>query len=140
MLRLVLARWRGDLATVRESVSALERALAALPGGERALSDALRSAALQNLGVTELWSSRLDDARQDLEQALTLARRAGRPWLEIPCLGHLWIACPWTGLTLSEGLQTSEAAVRIADAHGWSDVPVILTALATGAIALLWLG
>jgi LuxR family maltose regulon positive regulatory protein len=139
-LRLVLARWRGDLATVRESTDALEAALATLPGGERALSDALRSAALQNLGVAELWSSRLDEARHDLEQALTLARRAGRPWLEIPCLGHLGIAGPWTGLTLSEGLQSSEEAVRIADTHGWSDDPVILTALATGAIGLLWLG
>ena len=140
VLKLVLARWRGDLATVRDSIGGLETALAALPGGERALSNALRSAALQNLGVAELWSSRLDDARRDLEQALTLGRRAGRPWLEIPCLGHLGIAGPWTGLTLSEGLQSSEAAVRIADAHGWSDDPVILTALATGAIALLWLG
>ena len=86
---------------MRESISALEWGLAALPGGERALCDALRSAALQNLGVAELWSSRVDDARQDLEQALTLARHAGRPWLEIPCLCHLGIACPWTGLTLS---------------------------------------
>ena len=138
-LKLVLARWRGDLATVRESTDALEAALGALPGGERAISDALRSAALQNLGVAELWSSRLDEARHDLEQALTLARRAGRPW-EVPCLGHLGIAGPWTGLTLSDGLQSSEEAVRIADTHGWTDDPVILTALATGAIGLLWLG
>ena len=140
VLRLVLARWRGDLATVRDSIDALEGALAPLPDGERALSDALRSAALQNLGVAELWSSRLGDARHDLEQALTLARRAGRPWLEIPCLGHLGIAGPWTGLSLSAGLESSEAAVTIADTHGWSDDPVILTALATGAINLLWLG
>ena len=96
--------------------------------------------ALQNLGVAELWSSRLDDARRDLEQALALARRAGRPWLEIPCLGHLGIAGPWTGLTFSEGLELSEEAVRIADAHGWGEDPVIVTGLATGAMALLWLG
>ena len=140
VLRLVLARWRGDLRAVRESIGALEAALAALPGGERALSDALRSAAAQNLGVAELWASRVDDARRHLEQALELARRARRPWLEIPCLGHLGIAGPWTGLTLSKGLQFSGEAVRIADAHGWSEDPVILTALATGAIALVWLG
>ena len=140
VLRLLLARWRGDLETVLEAIRAMEAALAALSPGERALSDALRSAALQNLGVAELWSSRLDDARRDLEQALALARRAGRPWLEIPCLGHLGIAGPWTGLTFSEGLQLSEEAVRITDAHGWGEDPVIVTGLATGAMALLWLG
>ena len=84
VLRLVLARWRGDLETVLRRDRRSEAALAAQPAGERALSDALRSVALQNLGVAELWSSRLDDARRDLEQALALARRAGRPWLEIP--------------------------------------------------------
>jgi len=140
VLRLLIARWRGDLQTVLEAIQAMETALIALPVGERALSDALRSAAVQNLGVTELWSSRLDDARRDLEQALALARRAERPWLEIPCLGHLGIAAPWAGATLSEGLQLSEDAVRIADAHGWGNDPVIVTGLAAGAIALVLLG
>ena len=139
-LRLVLARWRGDLETALQTRPLVEAALAAQPPGERALSDEIRSVALQNLGVAELWSSRLDDARRDLEQGLALARRAGRPWLEIPCLAHLGIAGPLTGLSLSAGLELSEEAVRIADAHGWGEDPVIVTALATGAMALLWLG
>ena len=139
-LMLVVARWRGDLETVLEASQTMEAALAALPADERPLSDELRSPALQNLGVAELWSSRLDDARRHLEQALALARSASRPWLEIPCLGHLGIAGPWTGLTFSEGLALSEEAVRIADAHGWSEDSAIVTALATGAMALLWLG
>ncbi|HSO98066.1 MAG TPA: LuxR C-terminal-related transcriptional regulator [Solirubrobacteraceae bacterium] len=138
VLRLLLARWRGDLQTVQAAIHGLETALAALP--ERELGDALRSAALQNLGVAELWSSRLPDARRDLEKAIALARRVGRPWLEVPCLGHLGIAAPWTGSTLSEGLGLSEAAVRIVDAHGWGEDPIIVTALATGVLALLWLG
>ena len=140
VLRLLIARWRGDLGTVLEAIQGMDAALAALPAGERALSDALRSSALQSLGVAELWSSRFDEARRHLEQALALARRADRPWLEIPCLGHLGIAGPWAGATLSEGLQRSEEAVRIADAHGWGEDPVIVTGLATGAITLLWLG
>ncbi len=140
VLRLLAARWRGELETVLGAIQGLEAALAELSPSERSLGDALRSAALQNLGVAELWSSRLDDARRDLEQALILARRAERPWLEIPCLGHLGIASPWAGATLSEGLQLSEEAVRIADAHGWGDDPVIVTGLATGAMTLLWLG
>ena len=139
-LRLVLARWRGDLETALRTRPLVEAALAAQPAGERALSDEMRSVALQNLGVAELWSSRLDDARRDLEQGLALARRAGRPWLEVPCLAHLGIAGPLTGLSLSAGLELSQEAVRIVDAHGWGEDPVIVTALATGAMALLWLG
>ena len=138
VLRLLLARWRGDLRTAQAAIQGLETGLAALP--ERELGDALRSAARQNLGVAELWSSRLPAGRRDLEQALALARRVGRPWLEVPCLGHLGIAAPWTGSTLSEGLQLSEEAVRIVDAHGWGEDPVIVTGLATGVLTLLWLG
>ena len=104
-LRLVLARWHGDLETALETRPLLEAALAAQPAGEGALGDEIRCVALQNLGVAELWSSRLDDARRDLEQGLALARRAGRPWLEIPCLAHLGIAGPLTGLSLSAGLE-----------------------------------
>ena len=139
-MRLVVARWRGDLGTALESMGSLEAALAALPASGRTVSDAYRAVALENLGIAELWSSRPDDARRDLEQALGLARQAGRPWLEIACLGHLGIACPWTGLPVSAGLQRSADAVRIAEEHGWDEDPVIVTGLATGAIALLWLG
>jgi LuxR family transcriptional regulator, maltose regulon positive regulatory protein len=139
-MRLVVARWRGDLEAVLESVRSLEAVLAALPAGERTLSDAYRAVAHENLGIAELWSSRPDDARRDLEQALGLARQARRPWLQIACLGHLGIADPWTGLPVSAGLQRSEDAVRIAEEHGWDEDPVIVTGLATGAIALLCLG
>ena len=140
VLRLVLARWRGDVESVLRAMPLVEEALAAQQADGRALSDELRSVALQNLGVAELWSSRLEDARHDLEQALDLARRARRPWLEIPPLGHLGIAGPWTGLSLSAGLELSRQAVRIAESHGWGEDPVIVTGLATGAMALLWLG
>ena len=57
-------------------------------------SNDLRAAALMNLGIAELWSSRPEDARRHLQQALELARRIGRPYLEIGCLGHLAMAAP----------------------------------------------
>ena len=140
VVRLALARWRGDLETVLKAMQSVEVGLEALEAGERGLTDELRSAAFENLGVAELWCSRFDDARRHLEHALALARQAGRPWLEIADLGHLGIAGPCCGQSLSQGLQFSEEAVRIADAHGWSDDPALLTALAAGAMALLWLG
>lgn len=118
----------------------VDAALAARPAGEHTLSHALRCAALQNLGAAELWSSQPDDAGRDLEQALMLARRAARPWLELPCLGHLAMAGLMTGLSFSDALQSSEEAVQIAQAHGWGEDPALVTALATGALALLWLG
>ena len=139
-MRVVVGRWLGDLDTTVEAMEAMDEALAALPADERAKSDEHRAVALQNLGIAELWSSRLDEGRRHLEQALALSRRSGRPWLEIACLGHLGIAGPLTGMPLSDGLLYSEEAVRIAESHGWEEDPAILSGLATGAMALLRLG
>jgi LuxR family transcriptional regulator, maltose regulon positive regulatory protein len=140
VMRLVLARWRGDLGTALNMIRSLEPALAAQPPGERTLSNEFRAVALQNVGIAELWSSRLEDARRDLEHALELARRAGRPWLEVAELGHLAAVGLLGGLPISAGLRHSEQALRIADEHGWNDDPAIVTPLAAGAMALLWLG
>jgi LuxR family transcriptional regulator, maltose regulon positive regulatory protein len=136
--RLMLARRRGDLGTAIEAAQSVAAALQAQPASDRARLDERRATALMNLGVTELWSSRLDDARPHLAQAQ--ARRARRPYLEITCLGHLGIAEPWSGRSFRVGLAFSEAAVRMAEEHGWTDDPVIAIGLATGAMALLWLG
>ena len=140
VLTLAVARWRGDLESVLEATRAAQTALAAQPVSDRALSEALRASALLNLGVAELWSSRLEDARDHLELALELARSAGRPWLQVSPLGHLAIAGPWTGQSCSVGLALAEEAVAIAEAHGWGEDPVLVTGLATGALNLLWLG
>jgi len=138
VLTLVIARWRGDLETALQAMPVVETATAAAP--PRELNQELRSVALQNLGVAQLWSSRLDEARPNLEEALALARRARRPWLEISPLGHLGAAGPGSGRSLIEGLRLSQEAVLITDAHGWNEDPIVVTPLATGAMALLWLG
>ena len=57
-IRLALARRRGDLATVQETMRPLEAALAAQPASARGLGNDLRAAALMNLGIAELWASR----------------------------------------------------------------------------------
>jgi LuxR family transcriptional regulator, maltose regulon positive regulatory protein len=137
---LLLGRCRGDLGAVVEAMRSLEAGLAEQPARERANSDDVRAVALLNLGVAELWAGRPDDARRDLERALALAHHIGRPWLEISCHGHLGIAAVPTDLPVSVALQHSDEAVRIAETNGWDEDPVIVTALATGAMALLWLG
>jgi LuxR family transcriptional regulator, maltose regulon positive regulatory protein len=137
---LGLARWRGDLATGVETRPLVDAALAAQPPDEGTLSEEIRAVALLNLGIAELWSSRLVDAGRVLEQALALARRAGRPWLEIAGPGHLAIAGPLTGSSLCAGPELSEKAVKVADEHGCSEDPIMVCGLAVGAMALLWLG
>jgi LuxR family maltose regulon positive regulatory protein len=78
---LALARRRGNVGTAVEAMRAMEELLAAQPLGELALSNDLRAAALMDLGIAELWSSRLADARRHLQQGLELAQRIGRPYL-----------------------------------------------------------
>ena len=92
------------------------------------------------LGTTELWSLRLADARRHLEEGLALARRIGRPYLEIGCLAHLGIAAPLSGLSASVALAFTQEAVAIAEVHGLATNPIVALAFAIGAGSLAWLG
>jgi LuxR family maltose regulon positive regulatory protein len=139
-VRLALARRLGDLNASLEMRGSMEAILAAHPAARGDHSDVLRAIALQEAGVAELWSSRSDDARRDLEQALELIRHAEQPFLQVSCLGHLAIAGAWTGLSLAAGLELSEEAVRIAEEHGWMEDQVVVTGLAGAALSLLSLG
>jgi LuxR family maltose regulon positive regulatory protein len=90
-----------------------------------------------NLGIAELWSLRLGDARSHLEQALEHARRIGRPYLEIGCLAHLGMAARLSGLPATVALPFTERAVAIAEAHGWATDPIAAAAFAAGASVLV---
>ena len=83
-----------------------------------------------NLGIAELWSLHMDDARRDLEEALAVARRIGRPYLEIGCLGHLALAAVLSGSPMPDALRLSEEAVTIAKAHGWGTHRILAPAVA----------
>jgi LuxR family transcriptional regulator, maltose regulon positive regulatory protein len=137
---LALARRRGDVGTAVEAMRSMEDMLAEQPFGDLALSNDLRAAALMNLGVAELWSSRLEDARRHLQLALELARRIRRPYLQITCLAHLAMAAPLTGQRASVACELSEQAVALAADHGWTEDPVNAAALGTKAMMLVWLG
>ena len=100
----------------------------------------LSAAALMNLGIAELWSLRVDDARRDLEQALALARRIERPYLEIGCLAHLGFAAPLRGVPVSVALELTELAISVAEALGWEADPVVAAALSVSGLELVWLG
>jgi LuxR family transcriptional regulator, maltose regulon positive regulatory protein len=138
--RLALARRRGDLPTVLETMGSLESALAAQRTSSLRLGNDLRAAALMNLGIAELWASRTEDASRHLEQALVLARRIGRPYLQLGCLGHLAIAAPLLGRPAAVALELSEQAVALAREHGWTEDPINAAGLGCGAVVLVWLG
>ena len=139
-VRLSLARQRGDLGGAVQAMRALESALDSQPPNVAGGTDDIRALALMTLGTTELWSLRLTDARRHLEQGLALARRIGRPYLEIGCLAHLGIAAPLSGQSASVALAFTEEAVTIAETHGLATNPIVALAFAIGAGSLAWLG
>ena len=131
---------RQDLGASVAAMRSLETALQHQHAYGPAVIGDLRAKALRSLGACELSSLELDAARRHLEQALELARRIGRPWLEIGCLAHLASLAPLSGLPASVPLRLTQDAVAIAEENGWEEQPVTAAALAVGGDALTWLG
>jgi LuxR family maltose regulon positive regulatory protein len=130
---------RQDLGSALAAMRSLETALHQ-EANAPVVSGDLRAKALRSLGACELSSFELEAARRHLEQALELARRIGRPWLEIGCLSSLASLAPLSGLPASVPLRLTEDAVAIAEQNGWQEQPVIAAALAIGGEVLTWLG
>jgi LuxR family maltose regulon positive regulatory protein len=138
LARLTIARRRGDLATVRTEARSLEAALGAQAAADLALGNDLRALALLDLGIAELWSSRLDDARRHLEDSRALAARIDRPWVEVGALGHLAMAAYDRSFTLA--LEESAGAIAVAERHGLAAELTAAMALVVHGGALLWIG
>ena len=140
VVKLALARRRGDLPNVLEAKAAVDAALREQPPGRLPLSNDLRATALMDLGIAETWAAPSDDARRHLEEALALVRRLERPYLEVAVLGHLALAHVLGGERLQAALELSEAAAAVADTHGLTDDPVVATACAVAAAVLVLQG
>jgi LuxR family transcriptional regulator, maltose regulon positive regulatory protein len=138
--KLWLARRCVDLAAALEAKLGVEVALAAQSASDIAQAVDHRAAAVMNIGITELWSLRADEAREHLEEALSLAQQAERPYLEITCLAHLGIAGPDAGGSVLDGVHYAEQAIARAEALGWGEEAMITPALAISGVALMWLG
>jgi len=106
VLRLYLARQHGDLRAVAEQVEQL-RSADALDVARLGLGAELRALALISLGIAELWSSRLGEAEGHLERGIALARRIGRPLLEIGGLAQWGLVASFrsSALAVERGLQ-----------------------------------
>jgi LuxR family transcriptional regulator, maltose regulon positive regulatory protein len=139
LLRLFLARRLVDFPAVAEEA---QRLLALTEGAGAArfgLGEDLRAAALISLGISEMWALQLEEGERHLEQGVALARRIGRPYLELHGLAH---GAHGT-LLFRPGLSQTEwswQAIELAERHGWGEEPLAGMAYAQVSIVLLYQG
>src|SRR5262249_23779853 len=82
IVRLLLARQRGNRSAVAEEARRLQAMAEAPEAAQPGLGEELRALALTSLGSAEYWAARFEYAERHLEQGVALARRIGRPYLE----------------------------------------------------------
>jgi LuxR family maltose regulon positive regulatory protein len=121
-LRLLLARHRGDLRAVVEGARRLLAPAEAAGFAEGAFGKEWAALALIELGIAETWTGRLQDAERHLDRGAALARRIGRPVLEITGLAHAAVvASTWSAAVAA---RRSGQAIELARRHGWDDEPI----------------
>jgi LuxR family maltose regulon positive regulatory protein len=138
VVRLLLARQRGNLEAVAEEARRLQAVAEAPEAALHDLGEELRALALINLGIAEAWAGRLDQAQRHLEQGIALAHRTGRPYLEFTGPAHQAGVEAFRSLARAEEL--GRQAVELAERHGWTDYPAAGAAYVALASALVWQG
>jgi LuxR family transcriptional regulator, maltose regulon positive regulatory protein len=146
VVRMLLARQRGDLPTVAEQAQRLQ-AITETPvrpdsewgmAGGWGFGQDLRALALISLGITELWASRPADAERHLEQGVALASQIGRPFLEVSGLAYQATAGSLS--SLARAAERGMKAVELARRHGWTDEPAAGIAYVILGAASAWQG
>ena len=146
VVRLSLARQRGDLPAVAEEARRLQALAEApdaaqddlAPAAQPGLGEELRALALISLGISEVWAARDADAERHLEQGVALARRIGRPFLEFSGLAYQATINVTRSLALS--VERGRQAVELARQHGWTDEPAAGVAYEVLGAVLAWQG
>ena len=137
-LRLSLARKRGHLAGVVDQVRFLASPITGHSDEDIALDSDLHAVALMNLGIVEAWSLGNQDSERHLQEGADLARRIGRPYLEVACLAELAFASKIEPFATTR--RRCREAIALAEQHGWGAEPVISPALVNLAGTLIWVG
>jgi LuxR family maltose regulon positive regulatory protein len=122
VLRLFLARQRGDVPAVAGEAQRLLASVEAADAADLGMSGERRALALISLGIAETWAYRHEEAERHLEQGVALARQIGRPYLELLGLAHRAFIAGSRSLEL--GAQRSMEAIELAGRHGWSEEPI----------------
>ena len=138
MVRLLLARQRGNRPAVAEEAQRLQAAAEAPEAAQAALGEELGALALISLGSTELWVARFEEAERHLADGVALARRIGRPYLEFTGLVYAALLEFFRSFALT--VEHSVQAAELAERHGWTDEPAAgLASLNVGGV-LVWQG
>jgi LuxR family transcriptional regulator, maltose regulon positive regulatory protein len=137
-LRLSLACKRGHFEGVVEQVRFLASPITGQSDEDIALDSDLHAVALMNLGIVEAWSLGNQDSERHLLQGAELARRIGRPYLEVACLAELAFAAKIEPFATTQ--RRCREAIALAEQHGWGAEPVISPALVNLAGVLIWTG
>jgi LuxR family maltose regulon positive regulatory protein len=122
ILRLSLARQRGDLPAVAEEAQRLLAPVEAADGAELEMSGERRALALISLGIAQTWTYSHEEAERHIEQGVLLARQIGRPYLELLGLAHS--ATIWNSRSTVLGARRCMEAIELAERHGWSEEPL----------------
>jgi LuxR family maltose regulon positive regulatory protein len=138
MVRLLLARQRGDRPAVAEEARRLQATADAPDATGPGLGEELRALALISLGSTEFWVARFEEAERHLADGVALARRIGRPYLEFT--GLVYAASLEVFRSLARAIERGRQAVELAERHGWTDVPAAGIASIVVGVALVWQG
>jgi len=139
VVRLLLARQRGNLPAVTEEARRLQALTEAPDAVSAGLGEELRALALISLGTTEVWAAQFDQAQRHLEQGRALALAIGRPFLEFSGLAHQ-AAIEGFRSSYSLAAERSLQAIELAQRHGWTDEPAAGVAYVILAIVLAWRG
>jgi len=121
IIRLLLARQRGNLPAMAEEARRLQATAEAPEAAQPGLGEELRALALISLGSAEYGADRLAEATAHLEQGAVLARRVGRPYLEFTGLAYQ--AQAELERSFSRAAERGRQAVELAERHGWTDEP-----------------
>ena len=116
VLRLSLARRRGDLPAAVEEARLLLASVEAWDAVQDVRRDDLSALAVISLGIAETWSIRYEDADRHLGHGVALARRIGRPYLEI--LGRAHRAVVASMLPSPAASDSGMQAIELARRHG----------------------
>jgi LuxR family transcriptional regulator, maltose regulon positive regulatory protein len=137
-LRLSLARHRGHLASVIDQVRFLASPVSGQSDEDISLDSDLRAVALMNLGIVEAWALGNPESERHLQEGADLARKIGRPYLEVACLAQLAFASKIEPFATTR--RRCREAIALAEQHGWGAEPIIAPALVNLAGTHIWAG
>jgi LuxR family transcriptional regulator, maltose regulon positive regulatory protein len=138
IVRLLLARQRGNRPTVAEEARKLQAGADSPEAARPGVGKDLYALALVSLGIAEFWAGRFEEAEPHLEQAVALARRIERPFLELTGLASQ--AAFEFERSFARAAECARQAVELAERHGWTDEPTVSIAYTVLGAVLVWQG